>query len=192
MLRKKIKIIHSSPYHPQTNGVVEVTHKEIQKYIINEYFKNSENFDIEKALFDITKIHNNKKHNTTKRIPKEIKDLEDPEEIKIIQNEIIKTLSKKGKDYDIINYNKFYVFDDRFIKIRKNEIINMPKKKYKNKKGNKIPISIIGNISPNKLFIEIKNNLGIFKLGEVYEINIELLEEVTENLYKNLLSFENK
>ena len=32
-----IKLIHSSPYHPQTNGSVEVTHKEIQKYIFNEY-----------------------------------------------------------------------------------------------------------------------------------------------------------
>ena len=31
-----IKLIHSSPYHPQTNGAVEVTHKEIQKYIYNE------------------------------------------------------------------------------------------------------------------------------------------------------------
>ena len=116
---KNIKIIHSSPYHPQTNGVIEVTHKEIQKYICNEYFKNQNNFDIEKALFDIIKIHNNKKHSTTKRIPKEIKDLEDLEEIKIIKNEIIKTLSKKGNDYDIIDYDKFYVFDDSSIKLQK-------------------------------------------------------------------------
>ena len=28
-----IKIINSSPYHPQINGFVEVTHKKIQKYI---------------------------------------------------------------------------------------------------------------------------------------------------------------
>jgi len=32
-----IKLINSSLYHPQTNGSVEVTHKEIQKYIFNEY-----------------------------------------------------------------------------------------------------------------------------------------------------------
>ena len=32
-----IKLILSSLYHPQTNGSVEVTHKEIQKYIFNEY-----------------------------------------------------------------------------------------------------------------------------------------------------------
>ena len=32
-----LQIIHISPNHPQTNGVVEVTHKEIKKYICNEY-----------------------------------------------------------------------------------------------------------------------------------------------------------
>ena len=26
-----IKLVHSSPYHPQTKGVVEVAHKEIKK-----------------------------------------------------------------------------------------------------------------------------------------------------------------
>lgn len=70
---KNIKIIHSSPYHPQTNGVVEVTHKEIQKYICNEFFIKKENFDIEKALFDIIKIHNNKKHRLLREFLKKLK-----------------------------------------------------------------------------------------------------------------------
>ena len=35
--KNEIKLIHSSPYHPQKNGADEVTHKEIQKYIFNEY-----------------------------------------------------------------------------------------------------------------------------------------------------------
>ena len=109
---------------------MEVTHKEIQKYICNEYFIKKANFDIEKALFDIIKIHNNKKHSTTKRIPKEIKDLEDIEEITIIKNEIIKTLSKKGN----IEYDKFYVFDDSKIKLQNNKIVKLPKKKIKIKK----------------------------------------------------------
>ena len=34
-IENDLKLIHSSPYHPQTNGSVEVTHKEIQKYIFN-------------------------------------------------------------------------------------------------------------------------------------------------------------
>ena len=69
-----IKLINSSLYHPQTNGSVEFTHKEIQKYIVNEYLNKKEKFNIEDYLFNIIKIHNNKKHSTTKRIPKEIRD----------------------------------------------------------------------------------------------------------------------
>ena len=55
-----IKLIHSSLYHPQTNGSVEVTHKEIQKYIFNEYLNKKEKFNIEDSLFNMIKIHNNK------------------------------------------------------------------------------------------------------------------------------------
>ena len=53
-----IRLIHSSPYHPQTNGVYEAVHKEIRKYIYNEFINNEE-FNIEDSLFNITKIHNN-------------------------------------------------------------------------------------------------------------------------------------
>ena len=56
IIAKEIRL-HSSPYHPQTNGVCEVVHKEIRKYIYTEYFKNKENFDLEDELFNITKIH---------------------------------------------------------------------------------------------------------------------------------------
>ena len=73
----EIKLIHSSPYHPQTKGVCEAVHKEIRKYIYNEFIKKDGEFNIEDALFEITKIHNNKIHTTTKRIPKEIRDITD-------------------------------------------------------------------------------------------------------------------
>ena len=65
-----IKLIHSSPYHPQTNGVCEVVHKEIRKYIYTEFFKNKNNFNVEDELFNKIKIHNNKIHSSTKRTPK--------------------------------------------------------------------------------------------------------------------------
>ena len=50
-----IKLVHSSPYHPQTNGVCEVVHKEIRKYIYTEFFKNKNNFNIEDELFRFDK-----------------------------------------------------------------------------------------------------------------------------------------
>ena len=72
-------------------------HREIRKYIYTEFFKNKENFYIEDELFNITKIHNNKVHTTTKRIPKEIRDILDITEIEHINQEILKTLTKKIK-----------------------------------------------------------------------------------------------
>ena len=36
----RIELIHSSLYHPKTNGLCSVVHKEIRKYIYNEFIKN--------------------------------------------------------------------------------------------------------------------------------------------------------
>ena len=36
----RIELIHSSLYHPKTNGICSVVHKEIRKYIYNEFIKN--------------------------------------------------------------------------------------------------------------------------------------------------------
>ena len=74
-IERKIKLlIHSSPRYPQTNGVMEVVHKEITKYMINDYLNDVEKYNIENSLLNIIYIHNNKVHSTTKRIPKDIKD----------------------------------------------------------------------------------------------------------------------
>ena len=71
--------------------------------------KDKINFNIEDELFNIIKIHNNKIHSSTKRIPKDIRDIEDIEEIKEINEQIIKTLSKKNKNYDLIDFTKKYI-----------------------------------------------------------------------------------
>ena len=185
-----IKLIHSSPYHPQTNGSVEATHKEIQKYICMEYLKNKKKFNIEDSLFKIIKIHNNKTHSTTKRIPKEIRDLNDKSEIEIIKNEIIKELQRKNKYSDIINYDKFYVFDDNKVVISEDNLFEKKQKKEKGKKkakNNKVPILVISAVNEEDYYlIEIKKTVGIFNEGEIFKINISLLEEVKEELWKNL------
>ena len=36
-------------------------------------------------------------------------------------------------------------------------------------------------------FIEIKKSIGIFEIGEIYKLNIELLEEVKKEIWDNLL-----
>ena len=73
----------------------------------NKYLKNKKEFNIEEALFEIIKIHNNKKHSTTKRIPKDIRDLNDKDEIELIKKEIINELQRKNKYAYVINYENF-------------------------------------------------------------------------------------
>ena len=180
-----IIIVHSSPYHPQTNGACEATHKEIRKYICNDFLKYDKKFDISNSLFNIIKIHNNKTHTTTKRIPKEIRDLDDINIIKDIQKEIVKTLERKNKAKDKIDFDKKYVLDDKNIIISNNKILNNEKKK-KKVKSNKIPIIVISNIVDDNYYIEIKKTIGLFEDGEIYEINIDLLEEVNEIIWNKL------
>ena len=184
-----IKLIHSSPYHPQTNGVCEVVHREIRKYIYTEFFKNKENFDIEDEIFNITKIHNNKVHTTTKRIPKEIRDLEDITEIELINQEILKTLTKKIKNYDIIDYNKGYVFDYNKVYINNNQILKKKGRIKKKAKQTKIPIKIISEYSNelSEFVIEIEKGYGIFKRGDSFIISIDLLEEIDIKLWDEFL-----
>ena len=188
--KNSIKLIHSSPYHPQTNGAVEVTHKEIQKYICFEFLKDKHNFNIQAALYNIIKIHNNKIHSTTKRIPRDIRDIDNTEEIEDIKSEIIKTLEKKNKNKNEIDFDKFYVIDENNIIVLNNKIIEIKRKKTKlNKKLlKKIPIRIISKCEEeNYYLIEIKKNKEDFEEGNLYEIKIDLIEEVSEELWKKLL-----
>ena len=185
--KNNIKLIHSSPFHPQTNGVCEAVHKEIRKYIYNKYNNQEEEFNIEEELFNITKIHNNKIHSTTKQIPKEIRDIDDLEEIKKINAEIEKTLQAKNKKYDNINSNKNYVFD--YNKVYKSSgKIYKKKCKYNKKNICKIPVIVLCEVNEGEEYvIEIQKAFKNFKKGDSYVISIELLEEVNNNLWNNLV-----
>ena len=126
-----VKLIFSSPFHPQTNGACESVHKEIRKYILTQFMNKKKGFNIEEELLAIIKIHNNKIHSTTKRIPKDIRDINDISEIEDIKNNIKNTLSKKNKYLENIELNDFYVLDSNNIKITKNKINEKNNKKKK-------------------------------------------------------------
>ena len=55
-----IKFILSAPYYPQNNGCYEAIHKEIKKYLLDEYNKNKENFDIGLSIENAIEYHNNR------------------------------------------------------------------------------------------------------------------------------------
>ena len=87
----------------------------------------------------IIKIHNNKPHSTTKRIPQEIRDITDINEIEEIKNNIITTLSKKNKNIEYLNLKDYFVLEYDDIKITKNIITE----NYKNKKKKRKNILIL-------------------------------------------------
>ena len=88
--KNNIKHIKSRPRHPQTNGVVEVVHKEIQKYVILKYSENSNDFNLKDSLLEAVNIHNHNTHTTTYYKPIDIINNNDDEEIKKIVLENIK------------------------------------------------------------------------------------------------------
>ena len=186
-----INLVFSSPYHPQTNGACESVHKEIRKYLLNKFINNENNFDIEKELLNVIKIHNNKVHSSTSRIPKEIKDLQDQNEIEIIKAIIYDNLSLKNKDNEYIDISNFFVIDGESTKVNKNRIVKKENNKKKKKKIIcKIPIRIINEFDNVKgdYIIEIMKNVSIFKIGDTYIISKDLLEQVNEKLCLNILN----
>jgi transposase InsO family protein len=105
-----IKLVFSSPYHPKSNGACESVHKEIGKYLLNKFIKNEDNFELEKELLNIIKIYNNKVHSTTSRIPKEIKDLQDPIEVENIKAILYDNLFLKNKDKEYLDIKDFFCY----------------------------------------------------------------------------------
>ena len=183
----EIKLIHSSPYHPKTNGVCEAVHKEIRKYIYNEFIKKDGEFNIEDALFEITKIHNNKIHTTTKRIPKEIRDITDIDEIIIINNEIKKTLEAKNKDFCNLDFDSSYVFDLNKTYENKGKIYKKKGKIDKNKIC-KIPVKVICEIVEGEEYVvEISKTIKNFTCGDTYIISMDLLEKVSNLIWRSLI-----
>ena len=95
--------VFSMPRHPQSNGCIESFHKKVQKFLYMSYQKDKKNFDIEVELSNFLVYYNNSVHDVTKKIPAEIKNLNDKEEIDEITFFLINI-------FIIKNYFRFILF----------------------------------------------------------------------------------
>ena len=100
-------------------------------------------------------------------------------------------MQRKNKNSYIINYDSHYVFDENNVVIEDDTLIEKKQKKTKGKKklnNNKIPILVILAVNEeDEYLIEIKKTIEKFNEGEIFKIKINLLEEVEEELWINLL-----
>jgi hypothetical protein len=111
-----IKFIKSSPYHPETNGAVEVIHRYENEYLLKRKTILRDDFDIEIAHDEFIIHHNNKKHSITGFKPCRIRDTEDENLIKTVLNNIIKSLSKKLEKGDKIKKGCFVLISNKISK----------------------------------------------------------------------------
>ena len=85
-----IKHIYSSPYHPSTNGVVEVCHKEVRKQVIIYYAQNPDNFNLKNVILNAVQNHNNNIHTVTQYRPVELFNNTDED----VYNKVIDNIKK--------------------------------------------------------------------------------------------------
>lgn len=124
-----IDLIFSRVRHPQTKGCVEATHKIVRKNLLRDYNIKKDNFNIDISLTEFIIYYNNTLNNVTKRIPIEIKDIDDPEEISEINRNIIKSMLRKIKTVSNVDKDDALLLTTN-IKIESTVI----KLKYKKKK----------------------------------------------------------
>jgi len=69
-----ITFIQSRPRNPKCNGIDEVSHKNIRKYVLTNYAlddtldeKNNDEFNLKEILLEVCFIHNSHTHTTTKK-----------------------------------------------------------------------------------------------------------------------------
>ena len=102
--KHSITHIFSSPYHPQTNGVVEVSHKEIRKNLILMYSENEgDNFNLKNSLLEVIYIHNNNIHTSTNHRPIDLINNTNEDIFEEVMNNIKKKLDYKNKNYVELN-----------------------------------------------------------------------------------------
>ena len=64
-LHNNINVTFSSSYHPQTNGVVEEVHKQMQRIIFNKFSLNQKEFDLIDAILDDNYYYIKEIHSST-------------------------------------------------------------------------------------------------------------------------------
>ena len=183
-LQKNIKHIFSSPHNPQANGIIEVSHKEIRKFVMINYSENPDNFNLQNVILEAIDVHNNKIHTVTKKKPIDLINTKDEKLIMEVL-ETIKEFNKniKNNGADEVEVGTHVLIKKNCAKSGKRLII---------RKLNIRDINIIAtitNIYGNGLYsIIIDEEYANFDLGEEIIANSKQILKISDedwNLLKN-------
>ena len=193
--KENIKIIHSRPHHPQTNGCIERYHREVHKFMKN-YLKDYEDFsdnEVEEALNEYIIYHNEKKKKSTQYSPNDIRDINDS----IVINKILENIFKSFKPH-ILNNVELIDIDEKILLwnniILKNNIYS--KDKNKNYGSFQYPCVFVKYISSDVIEVNFEINIkDLFKLNKSIKVDIScaiIIPEFVYNYYKIKINKEHK
>jgi len=202
--RKNVKLIHGSPYHPQSQGVVEKLNDLIAKSLHASHQaykskKEKKNWNIELALKAWTASSNQNVHSVTKRIPNKAIHIENEKEIKVvienIKNYYERKTKTRAKKLDLrIGMKMFIIKEVQKVKNKQKLTTNAKNNLKKRTKKTKvrIPVEITDISTLENLFVKVRicgrPNEGM-EIGEIYNIAITNLEIAkSEKTWKMLIN----
>ena len=183
-----IKHILSRPHHPQTNGCLERYHRELHKFMKNylDSKKDFEDADIEDALDEYIRYHNNTRKSSTKYIPNDIRDLDDPDLIDLILNNILKSFKRHRIDKNEIidNNEKLLLWNNLTL----NNNIYIKNKNDIQKSGEFIyPCNFKESVNTDTVKIYFEIDIGFFEKNIDYLVDIDCLIIIPEFVYNYFL-----
>ena len=178
-----IKLIHSKPRHPQTNGAIERLHREIKKGLLIDKLTKKDKYNIKIAIINVVFSHNNTTNRTTKYKPIELFYNKDDIILNEAINNTIKSQKNINKKLKVLNINSFVLISDYYSKT--GNVLNV---KF-NKKGKKIiPGIIVGKGSGMTYPVKVSIDYNDLEKDKIYDIDYRLVKNINENVYKIIMN----
>ena len=180
--KNEIKIIHSRPRHPSTNGVVERVHQNIRKALLSIKLEKNENYDIRMAIAYAENAQNSCRHSVTKYIPKEIFSNSNEFINNNVRNNMMNSQKNINKNVDKLEKNTYVLISNIYEK--KGNKLSV---KYNNIGIRNIPGIIVDNNSYEIYKVKILINYKDLIKFNIYDINYPLIKSVTKEIYDKLI-----
>ena len=181
-----IEHIFSSPRHPQTNGVVEVVHKEVRKNILYNRHLIKDDISFENIVLDSVLVHNMNIHTITGYKPSFLIKNDDKEVYEAVIEKI-----KQIYKIDLEINNNYYILNegDHLLTkngpYRKGKVIKCRKTKYKTQK---LSLTVLKNYYCGIINVRVDANLYNFNKNEVFMISPKDCKIINEKEWESVIN----